>query len=54
MFFTGDDVLNRSITHPDVSDRIKAFNDLDAQLPESLRNNSRHLREKSAELMDLD
>ena len=52
VLLTGDDVVRGSGSHPEVSDRIEAFNYLDPSLPERERIDFGKLRDSVATLMD--
>jgi hypothetical protein len=52
VLLTGDDVVRGSGSHPEVSDRIEAFNYLDPSLPEHERISFRKLRDNVATLID--
>jgi hypothetical protein len=52
IFLTGDDTIQSRATHPEISDRIAAFNRLDEQVPDRNRQDFRKMREDFGTIVD--
>ena len=52
IFLTGEDVIKQGTTHPEISDRIAAFDLLDEQIPDPNRKDFKKMREDFATIVD--
>jgi hypothetical protein len=52
IFLTGNDTIQSRGTHPEISDRIAAFDTLDDQLPDCNRQNFKDMRDNAGAIVD--